>query len=83
MVVFIAELNDGLNLWATDIGNAYLETEMTELIYIIAGLAFDGDEGHIFVIHKALSGLWTSGLHWHEWFADWLSMIYGFHSLQS
>ena len=36
MVIFLAELN-GLDLWATDIGNAYLEAETKEKVYIIAG----------------------------------------------
>jgi len=35
-VVLLDELND-LEIWATDIGNAYLETETQEKVYIIAG----------------------------------------------
>jgi hypothetical protein len=34
LVLFLAELN---KLWATDIGNAYLEAFTSELVYIIAG----------------------------------------------
>jgi hypothetical protein len=34
MVAFLSELN-GLDLWATDIGNAYLEARMSELLFII------------------------------------------------
>jgi hypothetical protein len=39
MVAFLSELN-GLNLWATDIGNAYLEAKTSELPFIIAGPEF-------------------------------------------
>jgi len=58
--------------WATDIGNAYLEAETREKVYIIAGPEFEELEGHVLVICKALYGLRTSGLHWHERFADCL-----------
>ena len=70
-LVFIAELN-GLDTWATDIGNAYLEAKTKECIYIVAGPEFSELEGHTLVIVKALYGLRTSGLRWHERFADCL-----------
>jgi hypothetical protein len=70
-LVFLAELN-GLDTWATDIGNAYLEAETKERVYIIAGPEFGELEGHTLVIFKALYGLRTSGLRWHERFADCL-----------
>jgi hypothetical protein len=71
LVVFLAELN-GLETWATDIGNAYLEAETLEKVYIVAGPEFGELEGHALVIFKALYGLRTSGLRWHERFADCL-----------
>jgi Reverse transcriptase (RNA-dependent DNA polymerase) len=49
LILFLAELN-GLQLWATDIGNAYLEAYTTEKVYIIAGPKFREREGHILVI---------------------------------
>ena len=61
MVVFLAELN-GLDLWATDIGNAYLEVRTKEKVYIIAGGNFGDKEGHIMIIHKVLYGLRSSEL---------------------
>jgi len=70
-VAFLAELND-LQLWATDVGNACLEALSLEKNYIIAGPEFGELEGHALVIHKALYGLRTSGLRWHEAFADCL-----------
>jgi Reverse transcriptase (RNA-dependent DNA polymerase) len=67
--LFLAELN-GLQLWATDIGNAYLEAYTTEKVYIIAGPKFGEREGHILVISKALYDLRSSGARWHFRFAD-------------
>jgi Reverse transcriptase (RNA-dependent DNA polymerase) len=68
IVQFLAELND-LQLWATDIGNAYLEAYTTENVYIIAGPEFGEREGHILVICKALYGLQSNGARWHDRFA--------------
>ena len=69
MLTFLAEHND-LELWATDIGNAYLESFTKEKVYIKAGAEFGDREGHYLVIVKALYGLKSSGLRWHERFAD-------------
>ena len=65
MVIFLAELNS-LKLWGTDIGNAYLEATTQEKVHIIAGPEFGDREGHTLVINKALYGLRSSGLRWHE-----------------
>jgi len=69
MVLFLAELN-GLETWATDIGNAYLEAKTSEKVYIIAGDEFGDLVGHTLLIYKALYGLRSSGLRWHERFSD-------------
>ena len=69
ILTFIAEHN-GLDLWATDVGNAYLESYTKEKVYIRAGPEFGDREGHYLVIVKALYGLKSSGLRWHERFAD-------------
>lgn len=71
LVVFLAELNN-LELWATDVGNAYLEAVTSEKVYIIAGAEFGDREDHILVIHKALYGLRSSGARWHDRFSDCL-----------
>jgi len=71
LLVFLAELND-LDIWATDIGNAYLEAETQEKVFVIAGPEFGKLEGHTLIIVKALYGLCTSGLRWHECLADCL-----------
>jgi hypothetical protein len=71
IVTFLSELN-GLDLWATDISNAYLEAFTMEQNYIVAGPEFGQLEGHYLIIVKALYGLRTSGLRWHERFTDCL-----------
>jgi hypothetical protein len=71
IMLFLAELNQ-LDVWATDIGNAYLEAETKEKLYIIAGREFGDKHGHILIIKKALYGLRSSGKRWHERFADCL-----------
>ena len=65
LVIFLAELND-LELYSSDVGNAYLEAETREKVYIIAGEGFGDLQGHTLIIHKALYGLKSSGLRWHE-----------------
>ena len=65
MLVFLSELN-GMKTWVTDIGNAYLEAHTKESVYIIAGPEFAELEGHTLLIIKALYGLRSSGLRWHE-----------------
>jgi len=57
-------------VWATDIGNAYLESYTQEKVCIIAGPEFGGKQGHTLVIGKALYGLKSSGLRWHEHLFD-------------
>ena len=69
ILTFLAELND-LEFWSTDIGNAYLESFTKEKLYIIAGDEFGDRKGHVLIISRALYGLKSSGLRWHERFAD-------------
>ena len=69
LVTFLAELNH-LELWGADVGNAYLEAKTKEKVCIVGGPEFGNLEGHTLVIHKALYGLRTSGLCWHQRFAD-------------
>ena len=60
MCIFLAELN-GMEAYATDIGNAYLEAVTQEKVCIKAGPEFGDKEGHLLIIHKALYGLRSSG----------------------
>ena len=55
-----------MEVWGADIGNAYLEATTKEKLYIVAGSEFEELQGHIFVIHKALYGLKSSGLRWSQ-----------------
>jgi hypothetical protein len=64
-VTFLAEHN-GLELWNTDIGNAYLESYTKEKVCFIAGGEFGELEGHTFMIIKAQYGLKSSGKQWHD-----------------
>ncbi len=74
MLTFLAEHND-METWCTDIGNAYLESYTQEKVYIKAGPEFGDREGHTLIIVKALYGLKSSGLRWHERFADVLRVM--------
>jgi hypothetical protein len=70
--VFLAEVND-LQVHAADVGNAHLEVETKEKVYIIGGPGFGELEGHtLLIIRKALNGLRSSGLRWHERFGNTL-----------
>jgi hypothetical protein len=60
----IAALND-LDIMAGDIGNAYLNAETTEKVYMIAGPKFGKQAGKVIVIHRALYGLMSSGAAFH------------------
>jgi Reverse transcriptase (RNA-dependent DNA polymerase) len=73
-VTFLAELN-GLDLWCTDIGNAYLESYTKEKVAFIAGPEFGELEGHTLIIVKALYGLRSSGARWHDRLFDTLSAM--------
>ncbi|MGH3054698.1 MAG: reverse transcriptase domain-containing protein, partial [Gaiellaceae bacterium] len=69
MCLFLAELN-GLTICAADVGNAYLEANTKEKLYIIGGKEFGDLQGHTLTFKKALYGLRTSGARWHEKMAD-------------
>ena len=71
ILTFIAELND-MEVWCTDIGNAYLESYTKEKVYIIAGEEFGNRAGHTLILRKAIYGLKSSGLRWSERCADCL-----------
>jgi hypothetical protein len=69
IVLFLAELNH-LEIWATDIGNAYLEAFTSEKVFIIVGPEFGERDGHILITSRALYGLRSSGARWHDRFSD-------------
>ena len=65
LLILLAELND-MEPWATDVGNAYLESYTTEKIVFVAGPEFGELEGHTLKVVKALYGLRMSGKCWHD-----------------
>ena len=77
IVIFLPELN-GLQLMQRDIGNAYLEPYTQEKVYFTAGLEFGHLAGHNYIIDKALYGLRSSGLRFHERLSTILRQ-FGFH----
>jgi Reverse transcriptase (RNA-dependent DNA polymerase) len=66
---------NGLELWATDIGNAYLEPFTSEIVIIIAGPEFVELDENILVISKALYELRTSGARWHDSFSAFITTL--------
>ena len=68
---FISELNNQ-HLMQGDIGNAYLESYTNEKVYFMAGPEFGSLQGQNLIIVKALYSLHSSGLHFHDKFADTL-----------
>ncbi len=70
LVSFLSALND-LELWGADVGNAYLEAETKEKLFIVAGEEFGAElHGHILIVHKALYGSRSGGRCWWERWAD-------------
>ena len=69
LIVFLAELND-LEVYQTDIGNAFLEAKTTEKVFVIAGGEFGELKDHIFIIVGSLYGLKTSAKRFHEVLSD-------------
>ena len=65
IVILIAELN-GLQLMQGNISNAYLESYTQEKVYFVAGPEFGPLSGHTLIIEKALYGLCSSSLQFHE-----------------
>ena len=69
ILLFLAELN-GLKVWGTDIGNAYLEALTSENVCIRAGPEFGALAEHLLLIYKALHDLRSSGARWYERLSD-------------
>lgn len=56
----LAALND-LDVFAADVGNAYLNAPCREKIWTVAGLEFGSDTGKVMLVVRALYGLKSSG----------------------
>ena len=72
--MLLSELKQ-LELWGTDISNAYLEDNTKEKLFIIAGPEFDDLEGHILVMDKALYGTTRAEACWHDHLFDVLKKM--------
>ena len=60
LCLFLGELN-GMEAYATDIGNAYLEAKTRKKVCIRAGPEFEELEGHLLIIYKVLYRLTSLG----------------------
>jgi hypothetical protein len=73
---FLLAVLNGLDILATDIGNAYINANVREKVYFIAGDEFGAPrKGKPVMIVKALYGLKTSGAAWRAHFADTLNSM--------
>ena len=63
----------GMDVWAADIGDAYLNAKYRERIWTVAGKEFGSDEGQVMIIVQALYGLKSSGTAWRQTLAESLS----------
>lgn len=72
-IAFLLAALNGLDILAADIGNAYINADVREQVYFIAGDEFRQNyKGRPVVIFKALYGLKTSGAAWRAHFAETL-----------
>jgi Reverse transcriptase (RNA-dependent DNA polymerase) len=73
-LIFLAELNM-LIMWGAEIGNANLEAETKENVFLIGIPKFRLLEGRTLLIDRALYGLRASGLCWHQRLSDVLGSM--------
>jgi len=74
LAFMLVKLN-GLEMIMTDIGNAYLNAEVTEKYYAIAGPEFGELQGCTVVIVRALCGLKSAGAAWNHHLANKLMQL--------
>jgi hypothetical protein len=65
LMFLIAALND-LDIFACDIGNAYLNAPCKEKIWFVGGTEMGEDKGKVMIVTRALYGLKSSGYAWHQ-----------------
>jgi Reverse transcriptase (RNA-dependent DNA polymerase) len=65
LMFLVAALND-LDVFACDIGNAYLNVWCKEKIWFRGGTEMGEDKGKVMIVTRALYGLKSSGFAWHQ-----------------
>ena len=60
-ICLIATSLNGLNVFAYNIRNAYLNVDCHKKLWIVAGAEFGSDKGIVMIIAKAFYGLKSSG----------------------
>ena len=69
-IAFLLAALNGLDVFAADIGNAYLNAPCREKIWTVAGSEFGSEQGSVMLIVRALYGLKSSGAAWAATFAQ-------------
>jgi Reverse transcriptase (RNA-dependent DNA polymerase). len=69
-IAFLLAALNGLDVFAADIGNAYLNAPCREKIWTVAGSEFGSEQGSVMLIVRALYGLKSSGAAWATTFAQ-------------
>ena len=72
-IAFTCAALNGLDVFACDIGNAYLNAPCREKVWFLGGDEAGEDKGKILVIVRALYGLKSSGASWRATLAQTLS----------
>jgi Reverse transcriptase (RNA-dependent DNA polymerase) len=65
LMFLVAALNN-LDVFACDIGNAYLNAQCKEKIWFRGGTEMGEDKGKVMIVTRALYGLKSSGFAWHQ-----------------
>ena len=67
--------HDGLCVLVGNFGNAFINNNTKEKVYMLSCPEFDDREGCIIILCKALYGLMTSGEQWHAHFEYFLHLL--------
>jgi hypothetical protein len=74
-IAFMLAALNGLDVFAADVGNAYLNAPCREKIWTVAGLEFGSDAGNVMLVVRALYGLKSSGAAWAAMLSQTLSEL--------
>ena len=71
-LLMLVAVQNGLDLMAGDIGNAFPTAPCAEKVWSVAGPEFGDKQGSVVILQRALYGLKTSSRAFHEFLADLL-----------